>query len=190
MGVLDRVFLFLYSLVIALFILLGTVCVVMLGVPAWYGERSIPFTFELEGNIWLYALWIVFGLVFFLLSLRFLWLSVKQDRLAENGIDQETEIGAVHISLTTIEEIVLRAAKQVKGVFNLKARVHYDEEKSNLSIGIKIEIDGKRPIQSVSEELQKIVKDQVEAIAGVEVDQVSIFVSQTNKSNQNRLRVS
>ena len=64
--------------------------------------------------------------------------------LSENGIDQETEIGAVHISLTTIEEIVLRAAKQVKGVFNLKARVHYDEEKSNLSIGIKIEIDGKR----------------------------------------------
>jgi|GEM_PF-4683514 len=188
MGVWDRVFLFLYSLCIIVLVFVGGFFGLVLEMPSLFGGEIFPL--EFEGGIWLNIVLITLGLCLFLLSLRFIYLSFIQNSISEDGIVQETEIGAVHISLVTIEEIVVRAAKQVKGVFNLRARVRYHEEGSNVSIGLKIEIDGKRSIQSLSEELQKVVKERVEAIAGVEVDQVSVFIAQTHKSNQNRLRVS
>ena len=190
MGVLNRALLFVYSLIVGLWALLVAVFFGEL-IGLFFRNRSLfPLTISVGGNVWIFILWFGFSLIVFILSLRFLWMSIKQDFSTDKGIDQETEVGAVHISLTTIEEIVVRASKQVKGVFNLKARVYYDKEKSHLNIGLKIEIDGKRSIQSLSEELQRTVKKQVEEIAGVEVNQVSVYVSQTNTSNQNRLRVS
>ncbi len=187
MGVTDRILLSIYSLAIGLIALFGAI----IGLPVLFGEEEIiQWIRTVHGDVWFHVLLIGFSLLFFLVSLRLIWVSLHRNSSIDKGIDQETEIGNVHISLTTIEEIVISSAQRVKGVHDLTARVYYDKENSSLSIGLKMVIDGKIPIQSLSKELQQVVKDQVETIAGVEVDQVSIYVAQTKKPSQKRLRVS
>lgn len=191
MGVTDRILLFVYSFVIGLLALLGAIFGGFFGIPTIWGEAEIfQFIRGVHGNLWFSVPVMSFSILFLLVSVRMIWVSLNRSSSSDKGIDQETEIGSIHISLTTIEEIVISSAKRVKGVHDLTARVYYDREESNLSIGLKMVIDGKIPIQSLSEELQKVVKNHVETIAGVEVDQVSIYIAQTKKSSQNRLRVS
>lgn len=187
MGVFDRILLFVYSFAIVLLTMFG----IVVGFSTLFGVQAVEqYIQEIQSLDQFLVLAVGFCILFLLLSFRIVWISFKRGNTYDNGIDQETEIGSVHISLLTIEEIVIRSAKRVKGVHDLKARVYYDPKESNLSIGLKIIIDGKTPIQSLSEELQRVVKEQVETIAGVDVDQVSVFVAQTKKPSQNRLRVS
>ena len=65
MGVLDRVFLFLYSLVIALFILLGTVCVVMLEFRHGMGKEAFHSPSSLRGTFGCMHSGLFLGLSFF-----------------------------------------------------------------------------------------------------------------------------
>lgn len=191
MGVLDRLLLFIYSFLLTVLSLLGVITGVTVGLAVAVGKEEIlQFVSTMYGNVWFGSGLISFSVLFFFLSLRFLWVSVKRNNMTSKGIDQENDLGSIHISLTTIEEIVISSAKRVKGVHDLTARVYFDVERSMLSIGLKMVIDGKIPIQSLSKELQEVVKNQVEKIAGVEVDQVSVYIAQTKKSSQNRLRVS
>jgi uncharacterized alkaline shock family protein YloU len=187
MGVSNRILLFVFSLSMAAL----AVCGVSLGLPWFFPTQEVKEVVEwIHGDLLLQIAIIVVSFLVFIISLNFLWVSIKPTRKVDPGIDRESEIGIVRISLLAIEEIATTAGKAVKGVHALTARVHLDDTAESLQIGLKMAVDGKEPIQQLSESLQQKVREQVESIAGVSVSQVSIYVSQTMANEKKRVRVS
>ncbi len=135
-----------------------------------------------------YLKWGIIGisLLLFLFSLRVLFVSLAREKDSP-GVDRLTEVGHVHISLSTLESLAVKAAWRVQGIRDLTARVRHDG--SSVGIGLKLVVDGERPIQELSEELQQAVKIYLEEIAGVSVNQVSVYVTDTEKPNRSRVRV-
>jgi uncharacterized alkaline shock family protein YloU len=177
MGLFDRLLLILHSLVVAVL----SAMVALAGT----GAASLGWVWES-----VYLRWTVAGLALFLffLSLRLLFSAMRRPR--DGGVDRLTEFGYIRISLETLESIASRAARGVKGIRDLTARVHFSSDSpSSVGIGLKITVDGETPIQTLSEERQRTVKEQVEEIAGVEVSQVSVLVKDTVQPERARIRV-
>lgn len=177
MSLFDRLLLILHSLVVAA--LSAVVALAKAGVAPLERVWEAPY-FQ-----WTVA---VIGLLLFLSSLRLLLSAMRRPK--DEGVDRLTEFGYIRISLDTLESIASRAARGVKGIRDLTARVRFSSDTpSSVGIGLKITVDGETPIQLLSEELQRIVKKQVEEIAGVEVSQVSVLVKDTVQPERTRIRV-
>lgn len=186
MGLLDRLLLFLFSIGFAALAVFGFLA----GLEILIGPRELT-----DGIREFYQdpglRWAVAGvsLFVFIISLRLLSIGLMKDRAMDPGVDRQTEIGHIRISLKTIESLAVKAARRVRGIRDLTARVRYSEHHSSVGIGMKIIVDGETPIQELSEQLQLTVKEQVEKIAGVGVDQVSVYVAQTIQPDKSRVRV-
>jgi uncharacterized alkaline shock family protein YloU len=118
------------------------------------------------------------SLVLILVALRVV-IELSRNRNRDRGVDRITEFGHVRISLKTLESLALQAANQMKGIHQLSAQVRQDETHSAVGIGLKLTVDGNMPIQTLSEELQQTVKKHVEEIAGVSVNQISVYIADT-----------
>lgn len=186
MGWLDRLLLLLYSIGIAALAVFGFLFgfqlfispeVVQSGLKQFYDDSSLQ--------------WAIAGvsLFVFLISVRFIIKSMIKQKEIDSGVNRETEIGHIRVSLRSIESIAAKAARRVKGVRDLTARVRHRVNDPSVGIGLKIVVDGETPIQHLSEQLQLVVKEQVEQIAGVDVDQVSVYVAQTIQPDKSRVRV-
>ncbi|MCK9911056.1 alkaline shock response membrane anchor protein AmaP, partial [Microbacteriaceae bacterium K1510] len=82
----------------------------------------------------------------------------------------------VNITLNTIQTIAERAARKVKGVRDLRTAVRALE--SGNIISLRVAVDGETPIPDMTQRLQYDVKEQVEAIAGVTITEVSVVVTE------------
>ena len=177
MSLFDRLLLVFHSLVVAVL----SAMVALAGA----GAASLEWVWEAPHLRWAVA---VIGLLLFLLSLRLLFSVMRRPK--GEGVDRLTEFGYIRISLDTLESIAQRAARGVKGIRDLTARVRFSSDSpSSVGIGLKITVDGETPILLLSEELQRTVKKQVEEIAGVEVNQVSVLVKDTFQPERSRIRV-
>ncbi|TCS96384.1 alkaline shock response membrane anchor protein AmaP [Hazenella coriacea] len=186
MGWLDRLLLLLYSLGIAALAVFGFLFSFQLLVGPEEIQSGLT-QFNDDPSL----RWAIAGvsLFVFIISLRFIFKAVIKQKEIDSGVDRETEIGHIRISLRSIESIAAKAARRVKGVRDLTARVRHRTNDSSVGIGLKIVVDGETPIQHLSEQLQLVVKEQVEQIAGVQVDQVSVYVAQTIQPDKSRVRV-
>lgn len=135
-----------------------------------------------------YVTWSILGISILLLlfSLRVLFLSLARGKESP-GVDRLTEVGHIHISLNTLESLAVKAAWRIQGIRELTARVRHDG--TSVGVGLKLVVEGDRPIQELSEELQQAVKVYLEEIAGVSVNQVSVYITDTEKPNRSRVRV-
>ncbi len=175
MSLWDRLLLFLYSLGVAALAVTGILIGCRLFINPQEASRAILLLeYDLALNI------SVVGVAIFVLlfSIRFMSLGLF-NKESNKGVDYVTEIGNIRISLETIENIALKAAKRVKGVRDLSARIRHDLKNSTVNIGLRVVVDGETPVQEISEQLQHTVKSQVEKLTGVNVDQVPIFVAKT-----------
>lgn len=123
---------------------------------------------------------IVFGLYLLFSSLR-----SKKEVAFSTKIN---EVGNVRISMETIENIVLNVSGKIRGVKEQKVRVRI-EDNDSVTIVLKVIVDGTTSIPELSENVQNSVKDTVEEIVGVTVNQVHIIVSNLNKPNVKKSRV-
>lgn len=177
---LDRLLMFLYSLFTAL-------CAV--GVML-YGFNSLPDWFDLrmaDGTTAQKAAVVITGLALFLVSLRFLYISVRSGHEKVTSIDQRTELGDIRISLDTIENLALKAGARIREAKDLHARVHVTE--AGLSIRLRAMVDGDQPIPEMSETLQRTVKAMVEEVTGIPVADVSVYVANVVHTPAIRSRV-
>ena len=129
------------------------------------------------------------SLLFVLYSLRLVWISLPFAQRPVDEVRQETEIGPICISRKTLESLVLRQAKQVKGARDLSVRVRLQGKKPVLRIFMKINVDGERPIPELTAELQERVKEQIASFTGLEVNDVTVKVARTIKTDRGRVRV-
>lgn len=167
----DRLLLFLYSLCIGI---ISIAAILLL-------TNVLTVSYEVSIQDPIFVGLIAIASVLFLISLRFLYFSIKRDRSAGNSIDQRTEYGDIQISVETIENLSYKAASRVRGVRDIKTRIRITE--AGLEIKVRALVDGESPIPEVTEEVQKQVHDYVESITGIPVAYVSVFIANLVQSS-------
>lgn len=181
--VLDRLLLFLYTLIIGIS--------VVFFLTAAFGWVPIETSGNLlrdlyyEGSVAYPA--IAVGLFVFLVTLRFFYVAVRRGRGQTPSIDQRTDFGDIRISLETVENLALKSAGRVRGVKDMKARVSVSD--AGLDIVVRAIVDGENSIPELSEEMQRSVKGHIEDITGIPVANVSVFVANVMQSQTFKSRV-
>jgi uncharacterized alkaline shock family protein YloU len=186
MKILDRLLLFLYSLVV------GIVSAVLLFISLRflaYGaqDRYLLQIYNDPRDPWLLIALISVFALFLLISIRFLYITVRRGRSRVPSIDQKTDFGDIRISLDTVENLALKSTSRFRGVKDIKARVNVSD--SGLEIVIRAVVDGESPIPQLTEDVQRSVKEHVEEITGIPVADVSVFIANIIQSNSFKSRV-
>lgn len=123
-------------------------------------------------------------LLLFLVSARFLYLAFRRAS-PPLTVDQRTPFGDVHIAVDALENLATVAARRIRGVRELEARVRPSE--SGTRIALRVSVDGEAPIPDLTQALQAAVKEHVERIAGVTVQDVTVHVAGVAASRVGRV---
>lgn len=181
--VFDRIFLFLYSLIVGV----GLVFLFVIStglVASWVGQDLIDLLTARGAVSWTVA---VLSAVLFAISVRFFYITIAAGSGKPPSIDQRTDYGDISISLETIENLSLKAASRVVGIKDIKARVQVGQ--TGLIIRIRAVIDGETSIPALTEEVQRTVKSQVEEISGVPVMHVNVYIANIVQTQTFKSRV-
>jgi uncharacterized alkaline shock family protein YloU len=113
------------------------------------------------------------GAVLLLLGVVTLVFSMRRGA-GEETLLQAGPFGEVRICFTTIETLVLKAAREVKGVREIKTRVV--EKPSGLVIFLRAVALAGQNIPQLAAQLQAAVKEYVESTAGSHVAEVKVMI--------------
>lgn|GEM_PF-3942024 len=176
MGILLRIILFFVSI----FIIIKSTFAVLVGLRVisesfviyWIGQLYKPDMNNLRiivivGGLLLLAV----GIYLFYRSINF-----KSKQKPAKYYVTETDAGQLRISVDAIEGIVLNSIKTVSGIKEPKVKAQFAADQQAL-IKVSALISGTRPIPEISEEIQALVKEELEEIAGVKLANVEIAIS-------------
>lgn len=167
MGIFDRVVLTLYTFCLG--VISALVFTMAMGwlVPLELLRTSLN---NVNGR------WLVGSLSFvsFVASLRLLLSGVRRYH-GRHWLTHEAELGTVTISLGAVENLVKKAARQVKGVREVKAAVRV-LRREGIAVQLRAAVSPDLSIPDVSSELQKTVRNYVQNVVGVPVANVRVFV--------------
>ncbi|TVY11502.1 alkaline shock response membrane anchor protein AmaP [Paenibacillus cremeus] len=175
--VLDRLLLLLFSFVI----LIASVILLFAAFGLISFEQAGTFAHNVYYNMDTAIGFIVVTLIVALISIRFIYISVRRGKASVPSIDQRTEFGDIRISLDTVENLALKAAGRTRGVKDLRARVKVNQ--SGLEIVIRSIVDGESSIPQLTEEMQANVKRHIEDITGIPVAFVSVFIANVQQQS-------
>ncbi|NOU97672.1 alkaline shock response membrane anchor protein AmaP [Paenibacillus sp. LMG 31456] len=174
--VVDRLLLFIFSLVVLI-----AACTLLVCAFGWISfERVGAFAHNVYYDLNTALPFISLTIVVALVSIRFLYVAVRRGRANAPSIDQRTDYGDIRISIETVENLSLKAAKRTRGVKDLKARVRVSP--AGLEIVIRVIVDGESSIPQLTEEMQSGVKNHIEEITGIPVAVVTVFVANIQQS--------
>ncbi len=126
----------------------------------------------------------IISLVFFVLSLVFLLSGFKKSK-EKRAVSKYTNIGEVKISLNSIENIALSAAKKNTSIREAKAYVYNIAEGVLVIMRIVALPDVNLP--SLSEDIQTRVKNAIEECSGINVDEVKVFIENIHTGYKSRV---
>jgi uncharacterized alkaline shock family protein YloU len=183
MNLFDRFILTLYSFALIVLSAAGIGLAAKL-VPLEYAQMILQDLYAGYGpNI----PYLMVGIIFLIISLRFFFSGFSfRKKKTEKGIRQRSEYGDINITLNTIQSIAERAARKVKGVRELKTIVKALE--SGNVITLRVAVDGETPLPDMTQRLQHDVKSQVEAIAGVDIAEVTVIVTEVAQQENSSFR--
>ncbi|TDF99241.1 alkaline shock response membrane anchor protein AmaP [Paenibacillus piri] len=169
--VVDRLLLFILSLVVLI-----AACVLLVCAFGWISiDRAGNFAQHVYFDMHTAIPFISITAIAALISIRLLYISVRRGKSSVPSIDQRTDYGDIRISMETVENLSLKAARRTRGVKDLKARVRVSP--AGLEIIIRVIVDGDIPIPQLTEEMQSGVKSHIEEITGIPVAVVTVFVA-------------
>ena len=178
----DRFLLFIYSLAVGILSFY-----ILYFALEWFVSGRLSNLLTVPNDpLWRNVLLVV-SAIFLLVSLRFLYISVRPSQSTAPSIDQKTNFGEIRISLATVENLSLRAASKVRGVHDLKAKVNVNQ--AGLQIIIRAMVDGEISIPDITEEVQRTVKQYLEETTGIPVADVSVFVANIVQTQTFKSRV-
>ncbi len=133
--------------------------------------------------------WFELGVVtfLFLVSVLFLIFSLRREKTPPD-IEQVMENGHLSISVTAIDSLVRKKARKFNEIHDLKVRIRVNETQM-VSIGLKAVVDGKTPIPILSKLLQEAVKEEIETIAEMKVDEVTVKITDIIQPKRSKVRV-
>lgn len=181
--VVDKLLLFLYSIAT----LVAAVVLACVGFRFIRHSQSVDFIDMIYENGDYRITVAIIGIVLFLISIRFLIVSLSRSSVSSQSVDQRTEYGDIRISIETMENLALKAAMKQKGVKDLKARVNATD--AGMDIVLRTIVDGEVAIPQLTEDIQKSVKAYLEEITGIPVTNVSVYIANIVQSNTIKSRV-
>ncbi len=113
------------------------------------------------------------GLVIAIFSL---WLLSKSFKKKEpvKAISQNTAHGQYMISFIAIESMILRSMKRIEGLREVHPKIVVKDNK--IDILLKIVVASDYQIPAISNDIQETVKNYVEEMGGVTVNQIKVFI--------------
>jgi uncharacterized alkaline shock family protein YloU len=175
--VMDRLLLFVFS-VAALIVC----CTLLLCALGWVSfESAGNFAHDVYYDMRTALTFISITVVLALISMRLLFVSLSRGKSNVPSIDQRTEFGDIRISMETVENLSLKAARRTRGVKDLKARVKVSP--AGLEIIIRAIVDGESSIPQLTEEMQTGIKQHIEDITGIPVAVVTVFIANIQQSS-------
>lgn len=116
--------------------------------------------------------------VLLLLALIFLILGLKPKKKAPNAVVKGSEFGEVMISITAVENMVLRVVQQTRGIKDVSRKVIFTPD--GLIVRIVINVMPDIALPELIKELQSRTKEYLEEITGVTVNEVKVLVENVN----------
>lgn len=116
----------------------------------------------------------IVAVLFFVASICIFHITVSKKK-ASPSITTFNEYGVIRISIDVIKNLSLKAARQIRGVKEVKSHITFKDEDGlyvNISLKALPEVD----IPSVSSQVQKEVKEYVEKYAGVSIKEIRVYV--------------
>ena len=174
MRIFIRVLLTLYILFVLCIAVLAALC-------AWniIGEgQTQVWLGTLYSNVW--SKIIVTAAAFLLILISFVLMFARTSKKEPaSALITETGIGSISVSLSAIEEIVVRHLYTESSVRNAKVGVRVRDSKVYLNC--KLAVSEGTNIPNVLTALQTGTKQEIETYAGVEVGKISILVEKTSQ---------
>lgn len=176
MKVYEKAIIALYSLLI----IIAAVFIMAIAIDPYLLELFSQYLSINPGKI----IAVVIGFILLVIGFKTLIdsLSKKMPTLASI---QTTDLGAVNITVTALEHLVSKAAKQIKEVKEIKPRVKPLAD--GIAIYLNASVNTESNLPFVTKELQDTVKGYIEQIAGINVLEVKVLVNYI--SQERKLRV-
>jgi uncharacterized alkaline shock family protein YloU len=178
----DRVLLFIYSVTIAF----ATIILLSMSF-AWIDyDLSVNYLDNLYREPMVRNIFVGISIAFLLFSCRLVYLSIRANNRRLPSIDQRTDFGDIRISFDTVQSLAMRAAGRIRGLGEIKARIHVND--SGLEVELRVVVDGEHSIPQLTEEAQRTVKDHIEEMTGIPVANISIFVSNVSTTSSSTFK--
>jgi len=177
MNTVDRLLLLVFSIVVAVFSF-SLLLLALPFIPVKYVEVLRLFIFE--SNIMA-----LLAIILLLLSLKFIFKSTESGSNYSNYVSKETEYGEIRISYNTIKTVALSSIKGINEIKEAKAQIN--DRNGEVSILINAAFSTGAIIPQISRDIQKKVKELVEATTEISVKEVLVFVEENNNSSKRRV---
>ena len=178
MGIIDRIILSIYTLLLA-FLSIGVILLSLRLISlelVWTGISHISGQWE-AGLV---------GAVFLLISIRLL-LAGMRSRRVKDTIVHHNEMGDVHISLEAIKNLVEKTARHTRGVRGVKVRINLINQ--GLKVSLKAVVSPEVHVPSVSAELQERVHEYIKSTVGIDLVDVEVLVENISNDFKAKQRV-
>ncbi len=134
----------------------------MFELPAWAGENVV----------------LAVGSGLLLIALILLILGLRPAKEPRNAVLKDSEYGEVSISITAVENMVLRVVQQIQGIKDVSRKVSVSPDGLIVKITISVMPDVSLP--GVIDDLQAKTKEYLEEITGISVQEVKVLVANVN----------
>jgi uncharacterized alkaline shock family protein YloU len=178
MGIFDRIILTIYTFLLT-FLSMGVIIISL---------RLVPFESVGTSIALIYGQWEagLVGAVFLMVSVRLLLAGLRSRRRKET-IVHHNELGDVHISLDAVENLVAKAARQVRGVRGIK--VSACQYGPGLKLYVKAVISPESHVPTVTAQIQDKVNTYIKNTVGVELAEMRILVENISSEFKAKQRV-
>lgn len=165
----ERAILALYSL------LMGALSLALVATSAGWTILLDLYEFTLTNVDYRLAGGIV-AAVLFLLSLRFFLTSIRApSQKTVQALLLRGDAGEVTIALGALENLVVRAARQVKGIREVKPRVKILPE--GVAILLEVSVTPEQNLPALAQTLQETVRNYITGTTGLESVEVRILIN-------------
>lgn len=120
----------------------------------------------------------VIGVAVIVLSIALMFSGIRKRKLA-SVLVKETGIGSIAVSLSAIEEMTTRHISSNQFVKSVKASINIKDSKINISAKMAVLEDSNIPEMMLS--LQTSLKEYIELLVGIEVNNILLLVEKTSQ---------
>ena len=116
------------------------------------------------------------GLVLLLICIKLLFAgkAKKGDVRPASALMRQTELGGTYISLEAIDSMVQKHCRAISRVKDVHTTLQSTE--TGVTIGIRLSVLPDTDVVTLSSELQKSLKEYIESLTGIQVNEVGILV--------------
>ncbi len=116
----------------------------------------------------------VIAIIIAVIAVSTLLSSLKRSKGTKNLIVVKGLMGDIVMSIPAIKVIISKAVKKIEGVKDVESTVKY--KTSGLFVTLHTVINPEMSVPELSQDLQNVVKEDLEVIGGLQVAEIKVFI--------------